>query len=201
MGTKNALSGVLVTVLLLGGIEAFAEEGGGRKTYRLDEVPAAWRPSVEKAERAIGDLQKNLVTKLTSTLEQGGPIAAIEVCSHEAEGLAEKVSKEHAVELGRTSHKLRNPRNAPRAWVEPFLKDANEKKAAAFEPVVVDLGNKIGMLKPIGTAGFCLTCHGASIDETVRRKILEKYPADKATGFSEGDLRGVIWAEIPLPKP
>ena len=43
----------------------------------------------------------------------------------------------------------------------------------------------------------CLTCHGATVDESVAATIAELYPEDEAIGFAVGDLRGVFWAEMP----
>ena len=38
----------------------------------------------------------------------------------------------------------------------------------------------------------CVTCHGETIAPSIAAKIDELYPADKATGFREGDLRGAF---------
>lgn len=48
------------------------------------------------------------------------------------------------------------------------------------------------MLQPM-----CLTCHGADLAPDVQAAIAERYPDDRATGYRTGELRGVIWAELP----
>ena len=47
---------------------------------------------------------------------------------------------------------------------------------------------------------LCLGCHGKSIAPEVKAKLAELYPEDKATGFSEGDLRGafVVTRDVPV---
>jgi hypothetical protein len=48
---------------------------------------------------------------------------------------------------------------------------------------------------PILTDEMCLQCHGkagSDIKKEVLEMITKKYPADSATGFSKGELRG-IW--------
>ena len=65
------------------------------------------------------------------------------------------------------------------------------------EPVAVRLENgRIGYVEPIFLQPMCTTCHGDSLSEPVARQIAELYPEDAATGFKEGDLRGVFWAEF-----
>jgi len=36
-----------------------------------------------------------------------------------------------------------------------------------------------------------------TITEEVATAIAENYPEDMATGFTEGDLRGWLWVEVP----
>ncbi len=45
-----------------------------------------------------------------------------------------------------------------------------------------------------------MTWHGANVAPEVKAVLDETYPADKATGYSVGDLRGVAWVELPAPK-
>jgi hypothetical protein len=64
---------------------------------------------------------------------------------------------------------------------------------------VIDLGDRVGVIHPIGTLGMCTTCHGseASMDPELGARLAESYPDDQATGFAVGDLRGWMWAEVP----
>ena len=55
-------------------------------------------------------------------------------------------------------------------------------------------------MKAIPTGGLCLQCHGEVLDPAVAGKIAELYPDDQATGFIDGDLRGVFWVEYPTRK-
>jgi hypothetical protein len=47
---------------------------------------------------------------------RGGPKGAVSVCRDEAQQLTASVGKAHQLTIGRTSHQVRNPVNAPRAW-------------------------------------------------------------------------------------
>jgi len=140
------------------------------------------------------------VTRLKEAMSEGGPAAAVSVCRDEAQQLTAAVAARHRLEIGRTTHALRNPANAPRPWAQPIVSDHAGQTAAEVEPAALDLGGRIGVLRPIGTLDFCVTCHGPrEAVEAVIGDVLEAaYPADEAVGFAPGDLRGWMWAEVDL---
>ena len=152
-----------------------------------------------KAERAMNELQRTLLATLKTAMENGGPAAAIEVCRSDARTIADAVANTQGIDLGRTSHRLRNPANAPRPWARAVVERSAGVKAAAERLRVVDLGDRVGVLRPIGTADMCVRCHGPADD--VRRNLGDAlaaaYPQDRATEFAPGDLRGWMWAEVP----
>ncbi|MCW5830286.1 MAG: DUF3365 domain-containing protein [Deltaproteobacteria bacterium] len=160
------------------------------------DAPDDLKPLVTQADKASQALAQRLMARLTAAFGEGGAPAAVDVCSREAGELASTVALEFGVEIGRTSHKIRNPKNAPRDWVKPHLDAAAGRKAAQVKPVAIRLEKGAGLLKPIGVQGFCLTCHGASVDVSVREAIAARYPDDRATGFAEGDFRGFFWVEV-----
>lgn len=155
-------------------------------------------PYAEKANEAIRVLQSGLVKALTAELEKGGPEGAVFVCRDEAQAITAKVSEETGITVGRTSHLLRNAANAPREWAKSIVEDGAGKKTSDVEAHTVDLGDKVGVLKPINTLGLCTNCHGQAeeIAPEVRNALDETYPTDRAVGFSVGDLRGWMWAEV-----
>ena len=55
--------------------------------------------------------------------------------------------------------------------------------------------------KPLKVAQVCLNCHGdaKTISPAVQKKLQALYPEDRATGYKEGDFRGVIRIEIRKP--
>lgn len=168
-------------------------------TYAPGEVPAELAPVVARAEQALQALQTALVARLSEELTRNGPAAAVMVCRDEAQAITERVAKEQGVEIGRTSHRLRNPANAARPWANPFVLEAAARKAAEVTTRVVDLGDRVGVLRPIGTAEMCTRCHGeqAVVRPAIGAMLDAAYPQDRATGFAVGDLRGWMWAEAP----
>jgi hypothetical protein len=103
------------------------------------------------------------------------------------------------VEVGRTSARLRNPRNAPPAWAKAYVAATEGRKAADVAPRAYDLGDRVGVLRPIEARHRCLGCHAAraKIPASTRAWLARSYPQDRAFGYALGDLRGFWWAEAP----
>lgn len=151
-----------------------------------------WR---ERGAAVVGPFKQQLVKELTAALEQDGPEHAIAVCGVRAPELAREATTE-SIRIGRTSHRLRNPANEPREWVAPLLAeyvaDPAQKEPRA---VWLDSGD-VGYVEPIFTAPLCLPCHGDALAPALEARIRERYPADRATGFQQGELRGLFWVEL-----
>lgn len=167
--------------------------------YEEDAAPEDLRSYVERAGEGFSALQTELLEALTTEMRREGPLGAIDVCRDAAQRITDRVAETEGFAMGRTSHMLRNPVNAPRPWVRPFVEDGAGRKAAEVKAHVVDLGDRIGVVRPIGFVEMCRNCHGepATMEPQVVERIRELYPEDEATGFEVGDLRGLFWAEIP----
>lgn len=163
----------------------------------------ATEAAVKTANEAIQELQTTLVGRLSSAMADGGPRAAVRVCRDEARALTASVGAAHGVAIGRTSDRLRNPANAPRPWAAPIVAAQAGRKAAEATPVALDLGDRVGVLRPIGTLDFCVTCHGPAptVDAAIGDVLKAAYPEDRAVGFAPGDLRGWFWVEVPKSRP
>lgn len=124
-----------------------------------------------------------------------GPVAAVNACHLEAPAIGRSFAADN-IRVGRSSHRLRNPANTPSAWMNQII-NGYLSAPDAQQPVVVRLADgRIGYAEPILTQPQCLTCHGGAIAPAVQAKLFELYPDDQATGFAEGELRGIFWAEF-----
>ena len=142
------------------------------------------------AESATKQLGSELRARLEKEIAKKGLAEAISVCRTEAPRITRDVAKKFNVRLGRTSHRLRNPKNAPPSWV---------KELQAEKPQTYSLpGERMAFTFPIRTAGLCVMCHGdaKNLSPDVKAKLARLYPKDLATGFQEGDLRGQFWVEL-----
>ena len=191
------LNRVLVVAVL------FAAHGCGKET-QLPQAPESKTSEAadseatpspqERALSARDALFQRLSSELMTAMSQGGPSAAIDVCSQTAPKIAEEVGREHGLSIGRTSFKLRNPQNQPPTWAVQLVEQRVQ------EPRFVKLDNQqTGAFLPIHLKAQCLVCHGPEeqIAEDVLQQLARRYPNDQATGFRDGDLRGWFWIEVP----
>ncbi len=159
---------------------------------------ACERPAVDYTAKGAALLQPfkaNLKTALVTGMESG-PVQAISACSIEGPSIAAVLSVD-GVSMGRSSHRLRNPENMTPEWLEPVLRGyADGSKDLAPIAMEIEVG-RMGYAEPIIAQPMCLACHGVELQPDIAAKISESYPEDRATGFKDGDFRGVFWVEFP----
>lgn len=159
--------------------------------FALTVCAQAGDAAAERGAALLAPFKAKLKGALVAGLQEG-PATAIEVCSEDAPAIAASLSVD-GVSMGRSSHKLRNPDNAAPDWLVPVI-DAYVSGEGEMAPAVVKLADgRHGYAEPIRVQGLCLTCHGTTLPEDVAERIGALYPDDAATGFSEGDFRGVFW--------
>jgi len=158
----------------------------------------------------VKEFMSELKGELGKAMKSGGPIKAIEVCNLVAPSIAKAQSDKHGWEVGRTSLKLRNPKNAPDEWETMVLKKFEERAAAGESPaemahfeVVEQNGAKaFRFMKAIGMPpqdkAPCLKCHGENIDPKLAAKLDELYPNDQARGYKPGMIRGAFTITQPM---
>ena len=150
-------------------------------------------------------LGKDLQTQLVAQMQAGGPLSAVAFCADSAQAFTVRHASE-GVYVRRVSERTRNPVNAPDSMEQRILgvftalHETGEKPAEFVEARSADGGRTLHYLRPIFVQEKCLTCHGdpASMDPAVRRLVAERYPADRATGYRVGDLRGAISVRVPV---
>jgi len=168
-------------------------------TWRIADAPAELRHPISRADLVVVSMHDALLRELNNALEQGGPAFAISSCHIDVVGAIQRIGRQEGVAAGRTSDRLRNPTNTPRAWAAPLVNASSGLKARDVNGFAVDLGDRVGILRPIAERPMCASCHGPAekIDPVVRKTLLERYPADRAIGFADGEIRGWFWVEIP----
>jgi len=169
------------------------------KSYPAEQAPPELQPALARAQAAAKAMQSTLQTRLVEVLPKSGPAGALDICRREAYAVAADVGMQQGMSLGRTSSRVRNEKNAPKPWAAPIVAENAGKKFMDVKTYVVDMGDQVGVLQPIGMGEACSMCHGTPswMPKDVAATIKAAYPNDKATGFATGDLRGWIWAEVP----
>jgi hypothetical protein len=174
---------------------------------RADEPGAAW----DERSRALADqLSSELQAELRQAMQQGGPVAAIEVCRARAPQIAARLSASAGAHVGRTALRVRNPANAPddleRAVMAGFASELAQATTPASGPpeAVIEIRSARGIerryLRAIPMQPLCLTCHGAKLAPEVAAAVARDYPQDAATGFEPGQLRGAVTVRWPATR-
>lgn len=159
---------------------------------------SATEVGIETSRAQAAGFLKELRLRLQAGMAES-PMAAIAVCQDEAPKIAERWSTE-AVMVRRTALKLRQPRNAAseadQATMLAFSKRlAAGESASSVEEFSVTADGSMRYARALVTEAPCLVCHGEALAPAIAKTIGERYPADRATGFRLGDLRGIVVVE------
>ena len=167
--------------------------------YPAAQAPAALRPVLQHADLIIVTLQDALLSELHRRLDTNGPAGALDACHLAAIPVAQRAARDEGVRVGRTSARLRNPANAPPAWAAPIVDRYADQPKATVDGFVVDLGDRVGVLRPIREQPICASCHGPeqTLSPGVPARLAKRYPEDRAVGFRDGDIRGWFWVDLP----
>ena len=204
MRTLIALLMPATVALLMSATFAPPAASAGPAAADFDEEAAA-----VKCREAAKRLGSNLKTELMAAMKEGGPLAAVDVCSEMAPAIADTLAAETGLDVCRTAVKWRNPHNEPDAWETAVLNSFTKRVEAGEKPGDMEFGEIVAdpengrsyrWMKGIGTVGLCLKCHGSDLDPELAGRIAELYPWDKAVGFAAGDLRGAFSVSMPLDR-
>lgn len=161
-----------------------------------------------EARASAAALTQQLGAALKKALAEGGPAGAVEVCRGLAPEIAGRLSRERGIKLTRVSLKPRNPLlGAPDAWEQEALLEFDRNAAAGAKPETLEhsalvtepAGKYFRYMKALPVQPLCLTCHGSTVPDDVKRMLERDYPADQAVGYTAGQIRGAISIKQPLP--
>ncbi|MBZ0201325.1 MAG: DUF3365 domain-containing protein [Ignavibacteriaceae bacterium] len=154
---------------------------------------------VAELRTAAGDFMGKLKSVLVSEMQNNGVVKAVSVCSDTALILTEQMGKSKNLSIKRVSKKNRNPKNVPDAFEQSVLEKFQslkmiDKKTEYAEITRLNGNDVIRYMKPIIMQDECITCHGDNeyIPDAVSEILNERYPNDKARGYSSGELRGAV---------
>jgi len=147
-----------------------------------------------------GTLKTQLKAKMQ---EDKTGLTALAFCT----GSANEITKEINTKLPkyasvrRTAIKVRNEKDnkadkTDLKVMEVFEAEIKNKTMSKKTIMVVEEGDTTRVYKPLLTKGVCLKCHGSKLSKEISEALKSSYPHDKAIDFKEGDLRGVVVAEI-----
>ncbi|MEJ2104040.1 MAG: DUF3365 domain-containing protein [Ignavibacteriaceae bacterium] len=157
---------------------------------------------VEGLRATSVEFMKSLKGILIREIQSGGLVRAVSVCSDTAQILTNNFGIQKGIFIRRVSFKNRNPNNYPDDFEKKvlnkfeMLKKNNELDDKTDYSEIVKEGEftYLRYLKPIVIQAECLNCHGTkdAMMPEVKELIANKYPEDKAFGYTIGDLRGAV---------
>ncbi|OFW03295.1 MAG: hypothetical protein A3H96_19545 [Acidobacteria bacterium RIFCSPLOWO2_02_FULL_67_36] len=173
----------------------FSPEG---QAIPIARAPAAVRPFIQRADAAFTRIRSAHLTELAGTMRANGAAGAIGVCHLSSAAVMDRIRREEQIAVGWTSDRLRNPTSTPPAWAAPIVRQKAGARAASVSGFYVDLGDRVGVLRPMPEVALCAGCHGPAdkLSPGVRAVLKDRYPADRAINFKDGEIRGWLWAEI-----
>ncbi len=154
------------------------------------------------ARTVASSVPPKLLAVLNEEIAKGGPHSAIDVCQEKAPQLAKAASEQSGWAVRRVSLKNRNPKAMPDAWERATLEEFDRRAAAGEAPAKIDKGEVVKTgdkaeyryMKALPVQQVCLACHGAKdkLTPEVAAVLEKRYPADSATGYSIGQIRGAM---------
>ncbi len=159
----------------------------------------------QEGVKYIKMLGKELKTNLKAHMKEDPTgVSAMGFCAGKAESITKEVNAKlpKGVKVRRTALKTRSEANSPDTMditvMERYNKKAEAKTLTPKDITVVEKDGVYRVYKPLMIKKVCLKCHGSEskISPEIKAVIHKVYPKDMATGFKEGDFRGVIVSEI-----
>jgi Protein of unknown function (DUF3365) len=153
-------------------------------------------PFIAQADSLISATFDTLKRSLQKAIGENNYEEAIAFCNAAASPLTNTYVSDE-ITIRRTTDKYRNASNAPDSMEQRILAAFQQSKnnQEAITPVFEDdKQGKYHYFKPIILQAMCLNCHGSKTDQiqpAVWQSIQQKYPADLAYNYKEGDLRGM----------
>lgn len=168
---------------------------------KKQEKPKDHSETIKKGKTIAKATFNALSSELKKAMSSGGVPAAAKYCNVAAMPITDSLSMKHHVAIKRTTNKLRNQNNKPTTLESQIFSQYEEKKAAGQKlgPIVKMIDGMDVFYAPILMKGLCLTCHGDAKTIPDYDVIKKLYPNDQATGYKEGDLRG-MWSISFLDK-
>lgn len=145
-----------------------------------------------------------MIAELKKQLNERETYEVVKFCSDEAQNITKSLKNilPEGVNIKRTSLKTRNNENNPSKKEEEVLQMFQEKidSGVSLKKIfhIDSIPSGYKFYKPLFMENTCLKCHGQKndIDQKTLNTIQKIYPDDKAIGFKEHELRGIVVVEM-----
>lgn len=159
------------------------------------------------AFHASNKLHEMMSANIKPKIEKGEILAGTQFCANESFSKIEELNKTlgDSISIKRISLNNRNPNSYPFEDEKKILEafDLLEKSNSFLPKEITQLtsdGNYKVYIPSTMSSKSCKSCHGDKnkTNEEVRKFLQEKYPNDKAFGFSSGQVRGAVVVTVKI---
>jgi nitrate reductase cytochrome c-type subunit len=143
------------------------------------------------------ETQAVLAKKLMGAINKGRTEYALAFCNTNALTLTDSMAHALSARIKRVSDKPRNAGNQANEIELAYIQVLKNRMASGEQPEAKmnEIEGKMVGFFPIVTNQMCMQCHGkaeVNIKAATLQKINKLYPDDKATGYSDNEVRG-LW--------
>jgi cytochrome c551/c552 len=163
--------------------------------------PVAVANYEDLGRNVANETKANLGKNLMAAIKEKGAAGAVEFCNTRAIPITDSMSVVLNTKVKRVSDKPRNPSNQANADELAYIESwkTAKTKGEQVAPLIAERNGKMVGYYPIETNAMCLQCHGTpekQITPETLSKIKKLYPADKAVGYGENEIRGIFVVEM-----
>ena len=154
----------------------------GRRLANPGMPRPSLRPAIARADAIIAAMHDALLWELNSGLQQGGATLAIQSCHMDSDRVAQRVGRRRGCRGRANQRPAAQSRQRAEVRAAPLVIANAGRRAKDVAGFAVDLGGKLGVLRPIAEEPRCAACHG---------------PADKFVTAVRAELRMGIRSTAP----
>ena len=163
---------------------------------------------IEQGRRIALKVSAQHRSQLIREMQLSGPLRSLLACKYSCPEIMSSQSRRTGWKVSMVSLKPRNSAlGTADVWEQKVLQDfdrrvAKGEKAEALEfaeLVNEPQGKYFRYAQAIPVEPLCLTCHGAraALPQSVKAQLAIDYPYDRATGFSMGQVYGIVSIKGP----
>jgi hypothetical protein len=167
------------------------------------------RRSIAESRKVAEQVSLTLRNQLIKEMQVSGPLRSLIACKYSCPEIISGPSRKTGWRISAVSLKPRNPAlGAPDAWEQRILLDFDRRVAKGekaenleFSEIVSEpQGRFFRYAIAMPVEPLCLACHGKaeSLAPSVKAQLAIDYPFDRATGFSAGQVYGIVAIKRPL---
>jgi hypothetical protein len=170
------------------------------------DLDALTRETREATQPLLG----KVVNTVKETLRTSTPHETVDICREKLPGMVKDIREQTGWNIRRVSLKTRNAeRGTPDDWEARVLAEFDRRAAAGEKRELLEVGEVVATaegpvfryMKALPVQEACLTCHGdaTKLSPELKAKLATLYPADRATGYELGQIRGALTVKRALP--